>query len=148
MFFKKVTDILDKAQTLNADLAWLLSIDDGVKKQIIEFNTIDQLRDKGIDALGDSLGEYSEISVEIFGKRDGHITLEDTGDFYNSFRVTVQKDGFTINANSIKQGEKGTVDLTTRFGDEIIGLTKENIAIVSDLIMINIIKYVKKHLGI
>lgn len=146
MFFKEVTDILEKASNLNEDIAWLLSIDNGVKKKIVEFNTIDQLRDKGIDALNDTLGDYSEVSVEVFGKREGHITLEQDGDFYHSFRVTVQKDSFNINANSIKQGPKGTIDLTTRFGDEIIGLTDENRDKVTELILINTIKYVRKQL--
>ena len=146
--FENVTTLLDKAIALNEDLAWLLSVDNGVKKEIIKFNTIDQLRDKGIDSLNRSLGDYSQISVEVFGKRDGHITLEDTGDFYHSFRVSVEKDGFTINANSIKHGAKGTVDLTTRFGDDIIGLTEENRDIITELIMKNIVKYVKQQLNV
>ena len=148
MFFKSVTDILDKAQTLNEQTAWTLSIDNGVQNKIIELNTIEQLFNEGVDALGNSLGNYSQTSVEVFGKRAGHITLKDTSDFYNSFVVLVKKDSFVIRANTFKQGETGTVDLTDRFGDKIIGLTKENIAIVSYLIMINIVKYVKKHLGI
>jgi len=148
MFFKKVTNILEKAQTLNEQTAWTLSIDNGVQSKIIELNTIDQLYDEGIDALGQSLGDYSQTSVEVFGKRAGHITLKDTSEFYDSFVVLVKKDSFIIRANTFKQGEKGTIDLTDRFGDEIIGLTDENIIIISELIMTNIVKYVKKHLGI
>ena len=148
MFFKSVTDILTKASNLNEDLAWLLSIDNGVKKEIIKLNTIDQLRDNGIDSLGNSLGDYDEISVEVFGKRPGHIQLKDTSEFYNSFVVLVRKDSFVIRANTFNQSPDGTVNVTDRFGESIIGLTDENLEVITQMILTNIIKYVKNQLGI
>jgi hypothetical protein len=148
MFFKSVTDILTKAFSLDESIAWTVSIDNGVQNKIIELNTIDQLFNKGIDALGNSLGDYSQTSVEVFGKRAGHITLKDTSEFYESFVVLVRKDSLVIRANTFKEGEKGTIDLTDRFGDEIIGLTSENLEVITEMILINIIKYVKKQLGI
>jgi hypothetical protein len=148
MFFDKVTTMLDKAVNLNEDLAWIVSIDNGVQKEIIRLNTIEQLYNEGIDALGQSLGNYSKTSVEVFGKRAGHITLKDTSEFYNSFVVLVKKDSYTIRANTFKQGNKGTINLTDRFGEEIIGLTEENQDLINEMILINIIKYVKKQLGV
>jgi hypothetical protein len=148
MFFKSVTDILTKASNIDESIAWVVSIDNGVQNKIIELNTIDQLFNKGIDALGQSLGEYSETSINFYGKRRGHIQLYDTNEFYESFVVLVRKDSLVIRANTFKQGEKGTVDLTDRFGDEIIGLTDENLEVITEMILINIIKYVKKQLGI
>ena len=148
MFFKSLHKLLDKAINLNEDIAWIFSVDNGVQKKIIEFNTIDQLFNEGIDALGNSLGDYSQVSVEVFGKRAGHIQLNDTSEFYDSFVVLVLKDKLIIRANTIKQGLNGTTDLTDRFGDEIIGLTKDNIDKVSILVMENIIKYVKAQLNI
>jgi hypothetical protein len=147
MFFKSVTDILDRASNLNEDLAWLLSIDNGVKEKIIYLNTINQLYDKGIDALGDSLGEYSAFTIGLKrqkGQRVDHITLKDEGDFYHSFRVSVTKSAIIINATT----QKDDNDLAEQFGQEIIGLTDENQPIVNEMILINIIKYVKKQLGI
>ena len=147
MFFESVTNILDNAINLNEDEAWIVSIDNGVQNKIIELNTIDQLYNKGIDALGDSLGDYSRVSVEVYGKRAGHITLKDTEEFYNSFVVLVRKDSFVIRANTIKNDSiKGDTDLTVRFGKDIIGLTKDNLDIITELILTNIINYVNKQL--
>jgi hypothetical protein len=149
MYFESLNKFLDKAINLSDVDAWIFSVDNGVQKEIIELNTIDQLFNQGIDALGNSLGDYSQVSVEVFGKRSGHIQLNDTSEFYDSFVVLVLKDKLVIRANTIKNDPiKGTTDLITRFGDEIIGLTDENIDKISELIMINIIKYVKQQLGI
>ena len=147
MFFKSVTDILTKASNLNEDLAWLLSIDNGVKKEIIKLNTIDQLYEKGIDSLSDSLGDYSDFTIGLKrqkGQRTDHITLKDTGDFYNSFRVSVTKSAIVINATTQKEDN----DLAEQFGQEIIGLTDENLEVITQMILTNIIKYVKNQLGI
>lgn len=147
--FENVTTLLDKAIALNETIAWKLSIDNGVQKRIVELNTIDQMYNKGIDALGDSLGDYSQVSVEVYGKRAGHIQLKDGGEFYDSFVVLVLDDSFIIRANTIKNDSiKGDVDLTTRFGDDIIGLTEENRDIITELIMKNIVKYVKQQLNV
>jgi hypothetical protein len=149
MYFDKLHKLLDRAANLSEEKAWIVSVDNGVQKRIIELNTIDQLFNKGIDALGQSLGDYSQVSVEVFGKRAGHITLRDTTEFYNSFVVLVLKDRLIIRANTIKNDPiKGTTDLTDRFGEEIIGLTTENIEKISEIILVNIIEYVKRQLRI
>lgn len=140
MFFEKLINKLNKIANLNEGFIWHLSIDNGIKKEIIRLNTIDQLRDEGIDSLGNTLGDYSEISVEVFGKREGHITLEDTGDFYNSFRVFVTFDDLTITANTLKDD----TDLTFRFGKDIIGLTEPNLEKVKELILESMIKVIRK----
>mgnify|MGYP007121703504 CR=1 FL=1 len=53
--------------------------------------------------------------------RTDHITLKDTGEFYKSFRIKLENDGFRITANAIKED----TDLAQIY-PKVIGLTKEN----------------------
>lgn len=102
-----------------------------IQQEILDLNRLDQLYDKGIDSAGDSLGEYSPATIEGTanfpgkkqkGQRYDHITLNDTGEFYNSFIFKNGKDAFEMTADTLKEG----TDLTEDFGNDIIGLTQEN----------------------
>ena len=104
---------------------------------IIELNTkgenTSQLYELGEDSLGSSLGSYSGFTKDIKaskGQRIDHITLNDTGDFYKSFKVTPNKKGFKITANPIKEDN----NLFEDFGVDIVGLNKENVLLVLDFI--------------
>lgn len=59
------------------------------------------------------------------------IFLFDTGDFYESFMITVNTDSLLLDADGIK--EDGT-DLFAEFGDDILGLTDENLQLLIDKI--------------
>jgi len=90
---------------------------------VVNLNTEEQLRE-GINSLSIPLseigGNYSPITVRIKGLSSNDVvTLRDTGDFYKSFDVTIEKDGFVITSNSVKDG----IDLTERWGEDIVGLT-------------------------
>lgn len=115
------------------------------QKFIISLNQNDQLFDEGIDSLGVSLGEYSDFT-KLKKKQDGqrfdHITLLDTGGFYKSFKVTVSKGGFTISANPIKDDS----NLFDDFGEEIVGLTKENLQLVINAIRERILTKVREQI--
>ncbi|MFZ9893418.1 MAG: hypothetical protein ACO3FO_06545, partial [Candidatus Nanopelagicaceae bacterium] len=105
--------------------------------QIIDFN-LEQMYEGGIDSEGNSLGQYAQITVSYWkplakslgndGRTD-HITLKDTGEFYKSFRIKLESDGFKITANTIKED----TDLAQIY-PKVIGLTKESKAMVSELI--------------
>jgi len=112
-------------------IAFKVFEDKNLQAQIIDLNTTSQLYNKGVDAEGRSLGEYSlatiygtsNFSGKIEkGQRFDHITLNDTGEFYQSFRFVNQSDGFTITADSVKDGN----DLEKVFG-KIVGLTQESV---------------------
>jgi len=108
-----------------------------MKRFIIALNTDapkdGQLFEKGIDSRGISLesigGPYSPFTIEVKlqkGQRVDHVTLKDTGEFYESFRVQVDKDFFTIDANPMKDD----TNLFTEWGEDILGLTDENLQIL------------------
>lgn len=105
-----------------------------IKQFIIRLNRIEQLYLQGLDVSDNVIGTYSYTTSLLAGE-DSFIfngivshkgfgepyTLYDTGVFYESFKVIVSKDGFTISANTSK--EDG--DLVDKFG-EILGLTQNS----------------------
>jgi hypothetical protein len=100
-----------------------------IKRFIIRLNLVDQLYTEGLDVNDKIIGTYSYMTALTKGedhfiynglvsqKKYGEpYTLFDTGEFYESFNVRFDKDGFVIEANTIKEGR----DLT-EYG-EILGL--------------------------
>jgi len=57
------------------------------------------------------------------------VTLYDTGEFYASFEVVVNDEGFSIKADTAKEGS----DLRDRWGDRILGLSNESIKEIKPL---------------
>ena len=107
-----------------------------IKQFIIRLNRVEQLYNDGLDVNDNVIGVYSEATGKytsgetfIFNglvstKRAGeHFTLFNEGVFYESFRVIVDKSGFTIMANTIKEDEySGETSDLMQYG-EILGLT-------------------------
>lgn len=119
--FGAIKDIGNNMQRLNPNRLMRDVIDEtSVKAQIIDLNQ-SQMFDKGIDAKGETLGDYSQVSVTKYGKRPGHIQLKDTGEFYDSMKVNVDDDKFII----IGDTDKGDVDLANVYPD-VLGLTTES----------------------
>ena len=133
-YFKDLRNRLDKFKQLDADkMAYQLTRTGNFQDLVIELNTEDQLFDKGQNSKGESLsdigGNYSPITIEI-SKRKGRpkksassINLNDTGDFYNSFRVTPFIGGFDIDADPIKDD----TNLFSEWGVDIVGLNEQNL---------------------
>lgn len=89
----------------------------------------DQLFDQGIDEDGDVIGYYSEFTEAINPEKVAgtHYTLKDTGEFFESFYLTIYPDYFEINANPIKVNEDGeTENLFYKYTEAIMGLTSES----------------------
>lgn len=102
-------------------------------QQDIIFLNQEQMYEKGIDSEGQSLGEYSSFTIGEKikkGQRHDHVTLNDTGDFYNSMKFKNGKDGFTISANMIKPD----TNLETIFPNAL-GLTDESLQEIKDLVL-------------
>lgn len=98
---------------------------DGLLRFIVSQNTWKQLYDLGVDSKGVPLGSYAPRTIELkLDPEVGHITLKETGRFYDSFRAMVRKGEIEITADPISEGD----DITASFGglDEILGLTDES----------------------
>jgi hypothetical protein len=105
-----------------------------VQQKITELNTKNQLFEKGEDSKGETLGIYTPFTIQIKvekGQRIDHITLLDTGEFYESFKVVPLLRGFRIEANPDKGGGDNLFD---DFGENIVGLSEESLLILCTFI--------------
>ena len=108
--------------------------------------TENQLFEKGEDGLGNPLGEYAdstkffkEIIAGQLGRstRSDHITLKDTGEFYESVRIKLTSKGIEI----VAETKKDNNDLIDKFGKEILFINDENL---DDFIRPNLLDDLRK----
>ena len=131
------------------DILFTLWNDNKVQNYIIDLNTegeqTSQLYNLGIDSEGNNLGEYSPYTIQFKvekGQRFDHVTLKDTGDFYETFVVKPNKKGFEIVANPNKDDD----NLFEIYGKEIVGLTEDNKTILLGFIKEDFNKELEKRL--
>jgi len=102
-----------------------------LQKHIIYLNTIDQLFEKGEDSLGRKLedvgGSYSPYTIMKKlekGQPFDRVTLKDTGEYYDSYRIVEPSgaDYIMIITNPIKEGK----NIEQEWGGYIVGLNQEN----------------------
>lgn len=117
--------------------------DEEVELSVIDLNTRKQLFDKGVNKFGETIGNYSETSVVVYGKPNGHIRLYDTGEFYKSFELLPKG----VDAEVIAQLEwdrDGEFYDLGRYG-EIVGLTNESKDVLKKVIQ-KVLEYYTKQL--
>ena len=136
---KDIDRLLKNIQSINIDSIlyeiWGIGM---VQDYIIELNTegeaTSQLYMLGEDSDGNKLGQYSNYTKIVKGskgQKTDFITLKDTGDFYNTFRVIAKSKGFEIVANPVKDND----NLFDEFGENIVGLNKKNQELLIEFIM-------------
>lgn len=89
---------------------------------VISENIWRQLYEQGVDSKGHFLGHYQPSTILI--KKDAeksHITLKETGAFYESFKGKIRFGEIEIDAD----GRKGSDNLFEIWGEDILGLTDE-----------------------
>lgn len=112
----------------------------GVKQLMIELNQV-QMESKGVDSHDETLGNYSSVSVQKYGKEPGHIKLYDTGEFYNSMKVVTEShgQGAIITGDMVKPDR----DLEIQW-PYALGLDKDSLSEVRDVAKEIIIDEIKK----
>lgn len=111
------------------------NINDYIRLEVIEdeaficdMNSENQLFEKGITREGIKINSYAPyskntIAVKIAkGQPTNRVTLRDTGEFHASFAVYADDTKFFIDAKDWKTNKLGE-----KYGEEIFGLTDENI---------------------
>lgn len=111
------------------------NINDYIRLEVIEdeaficdMNSENQLFEKGITREGIKINSYAPyskntIAVKIAkGQPTNRVTLRDTGGFHASFVVYADDTKFFIDAKDWKTNKLGE-----KYGEEIFGLTDENI---------------------
>jgi len=134
---KSVKGLIKDLEKVDATVNRILSRKD-VRQFIISMNTNEQLFDDGINSLGVKLEDvrgdgYTDLTISIKeskGQPTDRVTLKDTGAFYESFRIKLNKDSFEIIADT----NKGDTDLLQEWGRDILGLTDENLQRLIDKI--------------
>lgn len=151
--FKALFDIINRTKQLNVNkVAFFVFQNNEVQKIIIDLNRIDQLLYNGELPDGSLLPTYKRnynnlatFEGKSVTKEQGQpYTLLDTGDFYRSFKVIVNSQGFEITANDEK--ENGTLEEMYAKGSKILGLTDESRVKLSNEIIPYIRNYLKNYL--
>jgi hypothetical protein len=137
--------IKDFQKSLNNDIIVRVLSPIDIREDIADLNRFGQLFQNSEDSNGVSLDIYSDytysLKLEKFGTFPRNIVLFETGEFYNSFKVKINKDSFEIQADTLK----GNDDLIEKYGEDILGLTDESkdklIEIIKPLIIDEILRF-------
>ena len=121
---------------LNIDAELYLAVKDE-QKLALDFN-IKQL-DRGEYSDGSWLPEYSDVSVEVFGKEPGPFTLEETGAFKKGFEMIGTPDAFRITSYDTKIDK--IIDQTN---EDIFGLQPSNLTKFAVVVKKNLAKRIKQ----
>ena len=144
--FNRVYEVLDRAKSIDAGEVWTIAIDQETKEHIIQINTEDQLEEDGLFSDGTPTGEYSPLTI-FYKRRKGdrydHMTFKDTGQFYDSWEVRVDRDGLDINADGQVSAD---TNLFSVYGNNILGLTDENMFFFIEMVKENYIKIITNEL--
>lgn len=146
--FTKLDQLFTKISQIDENKLWLFSVDKPLREKMIELNTDLQLYEFGIDSKGDPIGNgyYTNFTVQIKkGKKQryDHITLKDTGAFYNSFTVDVTVNNIIFDADDTSLYD---VPLFEVYGVDVLGLTDENMEYIKDTILHNYLKILTNEL--
>jgi hypothetical protein len=128
----------------------------GLDQYIIRLNTegepTSQLFEDGIDSQGRRLEDvrgsfYANFTIQekiAKGQPTDRITLKDSGQFYKSFRINIDNNGdIDILANPFR----GDTNLQSEWGNEIIGLTEENLELLRLRFKEELNKYLTGEIG-
>ncbi len=139
----KLHALLRRGSRLSSSAAWFDFFTVENRKKILDLIRYAQLKSKGINADGEIIGFYSYATELISGgeKQEGDpYTLDDTGEFYESMFIQVFIDSFVINADA----NKGEDNLFSKYGNNIIGLTEQNLDLIIIEIRKSYLNYAKK----
>ena len=137
---ESVKQLIKNAKKLNQNqLIVEVFTDVSIKDEITEYITEVQLFKEGVDGLGDKLEQYTPFTIsekKKKGQKFSNTTLEDTGQFYSSFRVDVNQAGeVKIVVNDIN-------DLTEKYGINILTLSDDGIEKIKPKVIEKIKEYV------
>ena len=118
---RRFAEQLKKTISILKNRLWIELSED--QETIADYNRM-QLN-RGMRADNTYLPDYSEASVEMYGKLPGPIRLYDTGKFWNSIKIKTTEDTITI-LNTDKK-YLPPIDLRGTYDQSIIGISKDNL---------------------
>jgi hypothetical protein len=123
-----------------------------VQQTMIEFNQ-DQLQG-GKDALGQTIvtiggSPYRPFTISIKkqkGQPTNRVTLEDTGEFYKTFKVKINRNSYEITANFEVHEDSILDNFTSNF--DFLGLDAESLAeLANEIILPRLSALIRKRFG-
>jgi len=139
---------LKKTRLLFDNVAFQKVIDANIRREILNMIQSDQLMKNGIDSDGNVLGYYSWMTEAMSKgrKKEGDkYNLFDTGEFYRQMFVIALRDGLLIDSDG---ADKEDTNLFTEYGNNIVGLTDENLGKLVELLRPKYIEYTRQTLGL
>jgi len=136
---------LEKLESQRGKIFKLVLDNRFIKELITHLNTDEQLGKDKVDSLGAHLGIYSHATELISKgrkKAGSYITLQDTGAFWDSWKVEVKETLIDIDANPFKED----TNLFDEYGLDVLGLTDENLQILINEATKLFIDYYRKNL--
>jgi len=109
------------------DNTYIVTILHDYEADIADMNCQQQLYEHGVNANNVSISDYapySPVTVEYkmaMGQPYDRVTLRDTGDFHQGFKVEINPKAFSITSTDWK-----TQKLMKKYGRDIFGLTATN----------------------
>lgn len=140
----KVYKLIRRLEQLKSIDVLDIVIDKSITEAMEQYNR-EQLQ-RGEKSDGDILPDYSETSVNVYGKPAGPIRLYETGEFYDSITALALDNVIRFVSQPFKQDPlTGRItNLEERYGQEIIGLTNENLEKIRRQVKTKIVAYVKR----
>lgn len=154
--FDKIRKLTNALSGLNANsiVFEVIGNDKEFQEEILDLNRLGQLFTKGEDNQGTDLNQLTQSgfgyaeSTKAIKRRKGQptsrVTLFDTGDFYKSFRLIVAPTFIDIQAN----GQKDDSNLFDDFGDDIVGLSDESIALLQDKMLPRVQAFIRNKINL
>lgn len=142
-FFEPLREIIRNFEKLTPEVLVFNALDRNpeIQKRILDLVRIEQLFKKGVDGDGRDLNTMTQsgfgysASTKARKRRKNQptnrVTLFDTGEFYKSFRLILNRSEFHIEA----QGQKPNGNLFDDFGNAIIDLSNESIDRVVEMLI-------------
>ena len=119
---QRLEKLKDLRDNLNLYVKECIELNDNI---ITDLVTEDQLFTRGIGGDGNALDDYAPLTIKIKtekGQPTDRVTLRDTRDFHNSFRIEADQVQFEIKADDWK-----TPVLISNYGKRILALSDENL---------------------
>ena len=119
-----ITNLIENLTKYKANInEYMEDITRSIEDEIKEIN-VHQQYDLGQDRYGDAITpEYAESTIR-YKRRKGQptdrVTLKDTGQYHETFKILYEAEGFELYANDWKAGF-----LDKKYGKEIYGLQDE-----------------------
>jgi hypothetical protein len=129
----RLGDLAKLSETMTEESVWQhVSNLDEVNYAVVE-QQLSQLK-RGQRPDGSEFDDYSETSVEVFGKEAGPIKWNDDGEFYESIRAIPTADAINF-SEALTTGDDGSkINLEINYNEQILGLQDESKGVVKGVI--------------